>query len=386
MPTTSDITDRLPHSAELLTGRVAEYGQLQTTVAERPGLLVVTSDPWSGTSPMLRSVLEDIEYQAVLVDARRCRDALDLAMAIADRAVAEFAPAAEPWWMGSAPPSDAGGLRLARALSSLGLEPDDLRLGLAEGTRALRLAVEVLASLSDNAILAIDHLGPMLTALPAEAARELLGTLRAIRQQFTALDLVLVEYPEGPIGAALADDSHPLYRAGVRLRIRRAHPSRFVTDLAITRGWTKIPVDLIGAAAELANGVPALAWSIVKLAPAEPDFLPTRAFQGWQELRRITAPTTAHQWELLRRVHPLAQPIIAAMSVGMRPHSIGANSKSVNEGLKRLREVGLAWRTERRYWALADPLLAAWARDHAAPWAQRKSQLASTASTVRSEG
>ena len=157
------------------------------------------------------------------------------------------------------------------------------------------------------------------------------------------------------------------------------HPSRFVTDLAITRGWTKVPVDLIGAAAELANGVPALAWSILKLAPREPDFLPTRAFEGWQELRRLTAPMTAHQWELLRRVHPLAQPIIAAMSVGMRPHSIGANSKSVNEGLKRLREVGLAWRTDRRYWALADPLLAAWARDHAAPWAQRKSQLASTA-------
>jgi hypothetical protein len=386
LPTTSDITDGLPHSAELLTGRVAEYGQLQSTVAERPGLLVVTSDPWSGTSPMLRSVLDDIEHQAILVDARRCRDAVDLAMAIADRAVGEFAPAAERWWMSAAPPSDAGGLRLARALSSLGLEPDDLRLGLAEGTRALRQAVEVLATLSDQAILAIDHLGPMLSALPVESARELLGTLRAIRQQFPAIDLVLVEYPEGPIGAALADDSHPLYRAGVRLRIRRAHPSRFVTDLAITRGWTKIAVDLIGAAAELANGVPALAWSIVKLAPAEPDFLPTRAFAGWQELRRLTAPTTAHQWEVLRRVHPLAQPIIAAMSVGMRPHSIGANSKSVNEGLKRLREVGLAWRTERRYWALADPLLAAWARDHAAPWAQRKSQLASTARTVRSEG
>jgi hypothetical protein len=170
------------------------------------------------------------------------------------------------------------------------------------------------------------------------------------------------------------------------LRIRRAQPSRFVADLAITRGWTGTPVDLIGAAAELANGVPALAWSIVKLAPTEPDFPPTRAFQGWLELRRITTPTTAHQWELLRRVHPLAQPIIAAMSVGMRPHSIGANSKSINEGLKRLRDVGLAWRSERRYWALADPLLAAWARDHAAPWAQRRSRLASTASTVRREG
>jgi hypothetical protein len=129
-----------------------EYGQLLATVAERPGLLVVTSDPWSGTSPMLRSVLEELEHPAILVDARRCRDAIDLAMAIADRAISAYAPAAEPWWMGSAPPSDPAGLRLARTLSSLGLEPDDLRLGVGEGTRALRQAVEVLATLSETAV------------------------------------------------------------------------------------------------------------------------------------------------------------------------------------------------------------------------------------------
>jgi hypothetical protein len=365
---------------------VAEYGELQTHIVERPGLLVVTSDPWSGTSAMLRSVLADLEHPAIGVDARRCRGAMDLAMAIADRAVGEYAPEAEAWWMSTAPPSDTGGLRLARTLRSVGLEPDDLRVGTGDGTRALRQSIELLSTLREDAVLAIDHLGPLLSALPAQDARHLLETLRAIRQQFASLDFILVEYPEGPIGAALADERHPLYHAGQRLRIRRAHPSRFVTDLAITRGWTKVPVDLIGAAAELANGVPALAWSILRLAPREPDFLPTRAFHGWQELRRLTAPMTAHQWELLRRVHPLAQPIITATSVGMRPHSIGANSKSVNEGLKRLREVGLAWRTEKRYWALADPLLAAWARDHASPWAQRKSQLASTESTVRAEG
>jgi hypothetical protein len=243
-----------------------------------------------------------------------------------------------------------------------------------------------LVVLTDGAILAIDHLGPLLSALSTVRARELLGTLRAVRQQFPMVDLAVVEYPEGPIGAALADERHPLYLAGTRVRLRRAHPSQFVSDLRTTSEWTELPANVLPPAADLANGVPSLAWNIVKLAPAEPEFLPTRAFEGWQELRRLTAPMTAHQWELLRRVHPLAQPIIAAMSVGMRPHSIGANSKSVNEGLKRLREVGLAWRTERRYWALADPLLAAWARDHAPPWAQRKSQLASTASTVRSEG
>ena len=82
LPTTSDVTNRLPHSAELLTGRVAEYGALLDALAERPGLLVVTSDPSSGTSPMLQSALDDLEQPAIRVDARRCRNALDLAMAL----------------------------------------------------------------------------------------------------------------------------------------------------------------------------------------------------------------------------------------------------------------------------------------------------------------
>lgn len=386
MPTTSDLTDRLPHSAELLTGRIAEYSELFDTLAQRPGLLVLTSDPWSGTSAILSLIADRLEAAVVFVDGRRCRDAMDLAMSIADHAVSNFAPAAAAWWSGAAPPTDAAGLRLARTFSTRGVDPDDLRLGVGDGTRRLREAVELLATLTDSAVLMIDHLGPLLSALPADDSRTLLGALRAIRQRQHAIDLVLVEYPEGPLSAALSDERHPLYLAGDRVRIRRAMPGRFVTDFAITRDWTNVPVGLVGAAAELAAGVPALVWSIIRLAPVEPDFPPTRAFEGWQELRRLTAPTTAHQWELLRRVHPLAQPIIAAMSVGMRPHSIGANAKSVNEGLKRLREVGFAWRTDKRYWALADPLLAAWARDHAAPWAQRKSQLASTASTVRSEG
>jgi hypothetical protein len=267
-----------------------------------------------------------------------------------------------------------------------GLDVDELRLGIGDGTRALREAAEILVTLTDGVILAIDHLGPLLSALPAPRARQLLDTLRAIRQRFAEVDLILVEYPEGPISAALVDPEHPMYLAGGRLRISRASPARFYRDFAITRAWTNIPLGLVGAAAELASGVPALTWSIAELAPHEADSDATRAFEGWQELRRLTAPMTAHQWELLRRVRPLAQPIIGAMSAGMRPHSIGANSKSVNEGLQRLREVGLAWRTELRSWVLADPLLAAWARDHAAPWAQRRSQLASTASTLRNEG
>jgi hypothetical protein len=386
LPTTSEITERVPHSAELLTGRLAEYSELLDTLSERPGLLVVTADPWSGTSAILSSVVDQLALSAVFVDARRCRDATDLAMEIADRTVWKLVPEAATWWSTSRPPSDRAGLRLARMLSTRGLDPDTLRLGVGDGARLLHEAAELFSVLSEGGMLVIDHLGPLLSAMSAVDARELLATLRAIRQKHTSIDLVLVEYPEGPIGAALRDEGHPLYLAGTRLRIVRAQPSEFAADLETTRNWTQLPAEVLPPAAELARGIPALAWSIVKLAPVQPDFLPTRAFEGWQELRRLTAPITAHQWELLRRVHPLAQPIIAAMSVGMRPHSIGANSKSVNEGLKRLREVGLAWRTERRYWALADPLLAAWARDHAAPWAQRKSQLASTASTVRAEG
>lgn len=52
---------------------------------------------------------------------------------------------------------------------------------------------------ADDATLAIDHLGPLLRALAAESAQELLATLRALRRQFASIDLILVEYPEGPI-------------------------------------------------------------------------------------------------------------------------------------------------------------------------------------------
>jgi len=377
---------RVPPAGEVLTGHVAEYGKLLDALAQRPGLLVLSTDPWSGASPLLRSALEDVEHDFVLVDARRCRDALDLAMAIADRAVSTLAPKADAWWASMRPPTDAAGLQLARDLDVRAINVEELRRGEGPGLRRLRDAVQLLTTLADPALLAIDHLGPMLTALPEREARELLAELRAIRQEHTTLDLVLVEYPEGRISAALDDPDHPLYRAGARLRIRRANPSRFVTDLAITRGWTKAPVELVGAAAELTSGVPVLLWKVIELAPTKPGSAVTRAFEGWQALRRLTDATTGHEWELLRRMHPLAQPLISAMSVGMRPHAIGANSKSVNEGLKRLQEVGLAWRTEKRRWALADPLLRAWAQDHAAPWAMRRSQLASTAITVRRAG
>ena len=234
-------------------------------------------------------------------------------------------------------------------------------------------AIELLLALTDgDALLAIDHFGLMLSSLSDRETRELLGDLRAVRQRHPQLDLVLVEHPDGPAGKALHDPGHPLYQAGQLLRIRRPKPSRFVDDLAITRPWTGARVELIGAAAELASGVPALTWRILDLAPPRGQDEPTRALAGWRRLREITASPTAREWDLLRRAHSSAQPVVAAISVGLRPHAVAANPKSVNDALARLRELGLAWQPQPRTWALADPLLAAWARDHAPPWARRR--------------
>jgi hypothetical protein len=131
-------------------------------------------------------------------------------------------------------------------------------------------------------------------------------------------------------------------------------------------------VELIGAAAELAAGVPALVWRIVELAPADGEDAPTRALAGWRRLRRMTAAQTARQWDLLRRVHPVAQPVVAAIGVGLRPHAVAANPKSINDALGRLRELGMAWQPQPRRWALSDPLLAAWVRDRPPPWTTRR--------------
>ncbi len=256
------------------------------------------------------------------------------------------------------------GLRDATLVSVLayaGLRPEEA------------LAIELLLALADgDALLAIDHLGLMLSSLSDHDTREFLGDLRAARQRHPHLDLVLVEHPDGPSSRALEDSGHPLYHAGQRICIRRAKPSRFIDDLVITRPWTKARAELIGAAAELATGVPALTWRIIDLAPSRGEDDQARALAGWRRLRETSASLTAREWDLLRRVHPSAQPVVAAISVGLRPHAVAANPKSVNDVLARLRELGLAWQPQPRTWALADPLLAAWARDHAPPWARHR--------------
>jgi hypothetical protein len=360
-------------NAEVLTGRLAEYTELLEVLAERPGLTIVWGDPWSGTSALLAAAMDELDGARLIVDARGCADALDLGMLIADAAVAGFAPDAAAWWAGTAPPASTAGLRLSRAMSRRGLDLDALRDGQGVPERRLSEAIELLLALGDDdVVLAIDHMGLLLSDLPADDARELLGVLRAARQEHPSLDLVLVEHVEGRAGSALADSSHPLFRAGSLLRVRRARPAQFVDDLAVTRAWTNAHVELIGAAAELACGIPALTWAIIDLAPSDGEDSPTRALAGWRRLRRLTEAQSARQWDSLRRVHPIAQQVVAAMSVGLRPHAVSANPKSVNDALSRLRDLGAAWQPEPRRWSLTDPLLVAWVRDHAPPWASRR--------------
>jgi hypothetical protein len=362
-------------NAEVLTGRLAEYQELLDMLDQRPGLTIISSDPWSGTSALLAAAIDELHGTRVLVDARSCADSRDLAMAIADMAIAQLAPDAAAWWEQAAPPSSAAGLRLARTLHQSGIALEDLRskTGAETGGYHLADAIELLLALADgDALLAIDHLGLMLSSLSGHETRALLGDLRAARQRHPHLDLVLVENPDGPSSKALEDSGHPLYHAGQLIRIRRAKPSRFIDDLVITRPWTRARIELIGAAAELAAGVPALTWRIIDLAPSRGEDDQTRALAGWRHLRATTASLTAREWDLLRRVHPSAQPVVAAISVGLRPHAVAANPKSVNDALARLRELGLTWQPQPRTWALADPLLAAWVRDHAPPWVRRR--------------
>ncbi len=357
---------------EVLTGRIAEYQELRGLLDERPGLTVVAADPWSGTSALLREALEGLDGDRVLVDARPAADALDLATSIADAAVEQLEPDAAAWWSGNAPPTSAAGLRLSRSLSLRGTGADALRSGAGPWDRRMDEAVELVTVLGGASVtLAIDHVGLLLSALPAREARELLGALRALRQRHSALDLVLVEHPDGVASAALADAEHPLFRAGHQLRFRRPEPIRFVQDLAITRGWTRERAEMVHAAAELADGVPALTWRTCGLASHERSH-EDRALAGWRELRRATALCTARQWDSLRRVHPLAQSIVAALACDLRPHAVNANSKSINDALRRLRDLGMAWQPLPREWKLSDPLLAAWTRDHAPAWIERR--------------
>ncbi len=104
---------------------------------------------------------------------------------------------------------------------------------------------------------------------------------------------------------------------------------------------------MLRAAADLAAGVPSLTWDIVAQAGREGD-VAARAVEGWQRIRRANATSVRQQWDELRRLHPAAQALVAAISLGIRPHGIPAASKTVDDGLNRLRDVGVAWQPEDR--------------------------------------
>jgi hypothetical protein len=147
------------------------------------------------------------------VDARSCADSRDLAMVIADTAIAQLAPDAATWWAQAAPLSSAAGLRLARTSRQIGIDPENLRSKAVTETSGHHLAdaIGLLLALADgDALLAIDHFGLMLSSLSDHVTRQLLGDLRATRQRHSHLDLVLVEHPDGPVSRALEDSGHPL--------------------------------------------------------------------------------------------------------------------------------------------------------------------------------
>lgn len=355
--------------AEVLTAHLAEYGELLQLLAERPGLLVVAGDPLSGTSALLATASAEVEGTYVNCDSRSCRDSLDLAMAIGDAAVKALAPDAEAWWKGLGPPASTSGLRLLRAASERGVDLHSLQAGSGKGIYRLSDAIDLMVALDSGAGLLIDHMGLMLSSMHEGEARELLSTLRALLQRYPTLDLILVEHPDGTISRALVDPDHPLFQAGRLFSIKRPPPDRFAGDLAVTRAWSDVAVGDLTAAAELAAGVPALTWRTLELTgPGE------RPIDGWRRLRLASEVSTAQQWDLLRRAHPQAQPVVAAMSAGLRPHAVAANAKSINEALTRLRRLGQVWQPQQRTWALASPLLRSWSREHAPSWVKRLGQ------------
>jgi len=358
----------------LLIGRLAEYEELVGVLDSRQGLTIVAADPWSGTSAVVRSAIEEIAWPCVLVDARPCTDELDLAMAIADATVSSLAPEAAGWWQRLAPPASKAGLELSRVLSTESIDLEDLQLGAGRAEERLDDAIRLLVALAapQPATLIIDHAGLLLAGMPAPDSRKLLGKLRSLRQTHQVLDLLLVEHPDGEASTALQDADHPLYRAGRQLRLRRPDPARYVDDLAIARPSTDVTIALLRIAADLAAGVPWLTWQIVDHGSSSNDDPRAQALAGWAAIRTATDPATVREWDLLRRLHPQAQTVFAALASGLKPHSIAANSKSVSDALRRLNGAGLAWQPQPRRWVTGNPLLASWAHEHPPPWIHRR--------------
>lgn len=359
----------------LLTGHVAEWGQLIARLEERHGLSVLVADPLSGASGLLAAALQQDARPGLMVDARICAGPRDLASAIGDAAVAALASEAHSWWVGQAPIGSTAGLRLSRLLRDHGIDPDPLRLTAGRAPQPIATALEIASLLAEGPVtVIIDHLGGMLASLRDIQARQILEEIRTSRQRLSSLDLMLVDHPHGRIAQALDDPDHPMFLAGEVLRLERPTPQRIVEDLAITRPLVKVRVGVLRVAAELAAGVPSLTWQAIEMAPGDVDSPPAAGVAGWSALRRANETSVSQSWDLLRRVHPAAQKVTAAIAVGVRPHATQLAPKTVDDALNRLRDVGMAWQPAERTWAVADPLLAAYARDIVPAWTIRRRQ------------
>jgi hypothetical protein len=366
----------LSPSAQALTGRLSEHTSLKNRFAQHSGLTVIAADPWSGTSALL-GVLEQDDPRIVLVDARRAQDTLDLATVIADAAIAKLSPDFHNAWLSADLHDSPSGRALFRRVGVRDIDLDELHRGSGPPLARLRDAFAVVAAdAPDGAIIVIDHFGAMLAAQSAKERRELTAELRSIRQAQPTLDFVFVEHTGvEPLSGALRDPGHPLYQSGQRVRIRRADPRELAGDLVVTRGWTSVDADLLRASAELAAGVPALTWRVVELAAgASSDDPQQQALAGWRKLQHLTEPANAHQWDLLRRLHPSAQHVLAVLSFDLPPYTtVPAAKKTVNDALGRLRETGAVWQPQPRTWAITDPLFAPWVREHVPPWVLHQS-------------
>lgn len=347
-----------------LIGLLAEYYELLDRLAERQRLLVIEADPLSGASAVMSAALGASGLPSIIVDARAASEASDLALSIATGAIRALAPEASAWWSRGGS-SDRAGTRLARKAAGRGIDLALFRSG--DGQRdQLRRALELLEVLTDDPVwLAVDHLDDLLERLRPARRDELLGVLRASSQLAVPVHQLLVGRTAGQLASALDDEEHPLYHAGDRVSIRRAAPGRFIDDLAVGT-WSDAPVPLIAAAAELAAGAPAYVWRIVDIGIGRDGAGPRElASAAWRELRTQLEPSCAQQFVLAGSVHRAAPAVLSAIASGIGPYELELNPKSVYDALTRMRARGQVFSPAKQRWAVTDPALASWARDHA---------------------
>jgi hypothetical protein len=378
VPGSRQTSERALPPLHWLIGRLGEHRDLVDRLEQRLGLLVLEADPLSGTSALVALAVADVERRAFIVDARPADSALDLALAITTAVVARFAPEATGWWTGTAHTLDRPALRLMGRLQEAGIDLESLRQGATgSGSTQLRRALEMAELLADGPVLlVIDHLDALLERVNEPTSREILGVLRADRQRVgQPVELLLVGHTGGRLATALSDNSHPLYRAGPKLHIRRAKPVQFVHDLAIGRPWIDVPVPYVGAAAELGNGSSAFVWRIVEEAKrrGQAGDGPTDAvLRTWQAMRWLGEPGYAQRFRELASLHPVAPTIVSAIATSVGPYGLGLNPKRVHDAVTRLRARGTIFAPAPRRWAVSDPLLAAWARDNASATVRRR--------------